>query len=585
MTEVPWTTTEPGLVEKVVAVMLSRENPRAQRVRPSRGDGGLDIVAPAGPHGLVDDYQVKGFATNLTAGQKAQVGDSLVSALATHNDPDSGYTLRNWYVTLPLDATREQQKWLSDLAAGLGVPFACEWRGLAFLDGLAAKYPEVIDYHLRDGRGRVEQAITDLRTMVGLDRDTRDGRRLEPSEAEPALRAVVEALNRDDPHYRYELEITEGRPEPRDRELLVASAGRGGDGTNVTWHVFARFQGADEYRDVPLELAVDAAALDEAGRTAWDRFTTYGQPVRLEGEKVGEMSVDLPGGLGHTGPVSVLALGPAETGGAPLRARWLVLGPHGDDEPRAELILDLDPPSTGFRGGQRLAGRDSTGLVTVEALFPPPDAGAPMTVRIDLPQLPDLAGLPVQRVLPALRFVAAWHTPHRLGFAPEYGPLADTTVALQGDPRLAPEALAYVEALDTVSRHSRRPVALPDLTRVPEEAAEHLGLVADVLRGQRVPVAFLGATLLVPEAELPDLLAEPRLPRRLRHPLTITIQGVEHPLPEARLHVSACLIGTPTDSTPDEHGLVRVPVLAEDGSTAILALSGPKEDGDDDGTG
>jgi len=65
MSSVPWVTTAPELVEKIVAVMLSRENERAHRIRASKGDGGLDIVVPTGPKlpGPVTDYQVKYFAT------------------------------------------------------------------------------------------------------------------------------------------------------------------------------------------------------------------------------------------------------------------------------------------------------------------------------------------------------------------------------------------------------------------------------------------------------------------------------------------------------------------------------------------
>lgn len=451
MSEVPWTTVEPGLVEKIVAVMLSRENPRAQHVRPSQGDAGLDVVVPVGPEGLVDDYQVKAFATNLTSGQKRQIRKSLGSAVATHNDPASGDTIRNWYLTLPLDATRQQQKWLADLATELAAPFACEWRGLAFLDGLAAKYPEVIDYHLRDGKERLQQAISDLRAAVGFDRDTRDGALMEPADAEPALRRLSETLNRDDPHYRYELEVTAERPAARDRYLLVASVTRCRDGTCVTWHVFGRSESADEFREVPLAIRLDTTSMSEADRLAWRRFVTYGEPVRLDGEPAGEMTVDLPGGLGHTGRFAMIALGPAQTGDRGARVRWVIVGPHRDDQPRAELLLDLDPPSVGIAGGQRVAGRDSTGLTTVEVLVPPPGTDQPISVRLDLPPIPTLKGTPVQKALPALRFLAAWHAPHRLIAAHEYGPPVDDGIDLQGDTRIRPEAFAFVEALEGLS--------------------------------------------------------------------------------------------------------------------------------------
>jgi len=63
---------EPGDIEQVVAILLCRENPPAVRVRPSRGDGGIDILVPLDGTATVAVYQVKSFTSNLTRGQKAQ---------------------------------------------------------------------------------------------------------------------------------------------------------------------------------------------------------------------------------------------------------------------------------------------------------------------------------------------------------------------------------------------------------------------------------------------------------------------------------------------------------------------------------
>jgi len=77
VTRVEWTRTEPGDIEQVVSMLLCRENPSAVRVRPSRGDGGIDVLAPARNGTGVAVYQVKSFSSNLTAGQKAQVERSF----------------------------------------------------------------------------------------------------------------------------------------------------------------------------------------------------------------------------------------------------------------------------------------------------------------------------------------------------------------------------------------------------------------------------------------------------------------------------------------------------------------------------
>jgi hypothetical protein len=71
MTRVSWTTLHPSETEAVVSVMLLRESPRAVRARPSRGDGGIDVIEATPDGWLVD--QLKYFATNLTSSQKAQI--------------------------------------------------------------------------------------------------------------------------------------------------------------------------------------------------------------------------------------------------------------------------------------------------------------------------------------------------------------------------------------------------------------------------------------------------------------------------------------------------------------------------------
>lgn len=58
---------EPGDVEQVVAILLCREKPRGCAARPSRGDGGIDILVPLDGGGTVAVYQVKSFTSNLTS--------------------------------------------------------------------------------------------------------------------------------------------------------------------------------------------------------------------------------------------------------------------------------------------------------------------------------------------------------------------------------------------------------------------------------------------------------------------------------------------------------------------------------------
>ena len=57
--KVDWS--QPGeTIEDLVAVLLRRENPMATQIRPSQGDGGMDVRAPF-PTGGVEIFQVKKF--------------------------------------------------------------------------------------------------------------------------------------------------------------------------------------------------------------------------------------------------------------------------------------------------------------------------------------------------------------------------------------------------------------------------------------------------------------------------------------------------------------------------------------------
>ncbi|MFD9466913.1 restriction endonuclease [Streptomyces sp. NPDC060027] len=55
MSRVEWTRLSGDEVEEVVAVLLSRRHPDCVRIRPSRGDGGIDLLLPQsdGSHHVV----------------------------------------------------------------------------------------------------------------------------------------------------------------------------------------------------------------------------------------------------------------------------------------------------------------------------------------------------------------------------------------------------------------------------------------------------------------------------------------------------------------------------------------------------
>jgi len=106
---VPWSELEPDQAETLLAVLLYNEHHRAVRVRPSRGDYGIDVLNPnpTAPETL-DVYQIKYFHGTLTASQKGQVEKSFRRVLI--GLVRRGIPLADWYLLAPVDNTIDAQR-------------------------------------------------------------------------------------------------------------------------------------------------------------------------------------------------------------------------------------------------------------------------------------------------------------------------------------------------------------------------------------------------------------------------------------------------------------------------------------------
>jgi hypothetical protein len=189
VTAIPWTVVDPDTIERMIAVGLARRHKQARRIKPSQGDGGLDVLVPVpGQSPLqVENYQVKKFADGLNASRERQIKKSLTSAIATHNETTFGYRISKWYLALPMDLTREQEKWLFDLASDLGAPFPVEVFGLTSIEDLLLESPNIREYYLGDGLERVREALVQMSSLAGLRGLTADPAKVEPADATNSL--------------------------------------------------------------------------------------------------------------------------------------------------------------------------------------------------------------------------------------------------------------------------------------------------------------------------------------------------------------------------------------------------------------
>lgn len=193
---IPWTRYSGEDVESVLATFFSLEERNAIKIRPSRGDGGIDLIVYLDAE-TVDIYQIKKFAENLKNSQKAQIENSWQELSAT--TAVLHVIINSWHLVMPLDPTNENLRWAKELVEPSGTKFI--WDGLSRVDGWASKYPEVIDYYFSNGKEEVSEYAAKLLSMANLP-DCSD-----PVILENRLRDLCSNLDKLDPYYAYSVHV------------------------------------------------------------------------------------------------------------------------------------------------------------------------------------------------------------------------------------------------------------------------------------------------------------------------------------------------------------------------------------------
>lgn len=572
MTPVPWVTTPPDLIEQIVAVLLGNRYEQSFRIRPSKGDGGLDVLVPTTEPGHFDDYQVKKFATNLGSNEKRHITESLEAAIKTHNDPDSPFLIDNWYLTLPLNPTREQYKWLADEVARLKPPFKVEWRALDFLERLAADYPKVIDYYLHDGKDRLNEQIKALRDLAKLG-ESETGAMLEPSDVLERLSNLRQALNGEDPHYRYDFEVTEREPDLPDmiaRPYILASCTAVLPGGHVTFHVYGRYPDATWDRPIPTSFNISKAKLTPEQLEEFNNMVRYGTPMSLPDSVVSDINIDLPGGLALVDGSGSVILGPAQSAlDRPSRVVWAIVPPD-TIEPLAELVFEMGIPTRGISGGGQVRGVDSTGVIVAIMRFEPSDSEE-RTVSISLSTI-DPAGKPIKQVLPGTKFLRHFHAPNRLALGPEYGLLTVAAEFTLPDPSESVPAITLecVEALGAISQRCGQIVSYPAVGEMDEEDLRHILSVGRLLRGEQVPITWSSIkTRASQETITANSWGKGILPTV--QGLAVKLSGGSYDLGKFYTYLLSHRIETDPAAEPDDEGRIAVTILPDEHNQAIMS--------------
>ncbi len=559
MARVEWTRIEPGDIEQVVAILLCRENPAAVRPRPSRGDGGIDILVPLDNAGTVAVYQVKSFKANLTSGQKAQAERSFRRLMDYASV--RGLRVAEWYLTMPLNPTNENLQWLEGFTTGHGL--LAQWRGLDFLEGLAADYPSVIDYYLRDGKDRLQAALESLTTVLrtvmrtGLRAEADEPKgALEPAEAVRTLAALHATLNEHDPHFAYDYSVDTVRPEVADQPGLVAAV-QDGDGKRwVTIKVLARCAESLAERPVPLSILITAEPGSDLERDL-EAFDKYGTPFTAPTGTT-DAEIALPGGLGGTvtgGSVRIEApAGPPEAG---YDLRLQVTDPSG--AVIAETLMHMQPPTTGPSGtGKRAHGTEQHGAFSFEMLVDLDAQTVGYTVHLG-----DLTGKRPGLVLPGVRLVREFRHPNGLRFAAPYGPVTHRPDPLPGEADSI-EGIGIIadviEALAVLQDHTTAQISVPDFAKLTMPQARAILHAADLIRGAVVTVPWEGFSIHVhPGTAVPGDIFQALLYREMK----LVVGEAEASLGYEQIHLPAARVDPGSATRHDDHDDVRIVPVGE----------------------
>jgi hypothetical protein len=362
MTVIPWGELQPLQVQALISALLVRTVPDAQPVDGAGGDDGADVVAAVA--GGVHVYEIKSFAGRLASGQRRQVERSLSTARKRRMD------MVAWTLVIPLDPSPAEERWMRDkLGPMAGVPVA--WMGRTSLEAAFAERPDLARAFLPGSAQRqaLEWLSTHQHEEAGLaagapDAVSRGGK----------LRHQLQGI---DPDYDFDLELRAGE---------------------TTIHISPKDAQAMQRRPIAGTLQVEAAT-GTAEAEAIEHFHLYGAPLKLTGENITGVSIDLPGGLNalmQGGRPVGLSLESVEA--EPRRARLVAAS---GIRTLAKLPVMITQVSRGPAGGARLVATDDASTLQLELRMLPSEGrgGISFTLSVANGSFPGDA-------LPAARFLA-----------------------------------------------------------------------------------------------------------------------------------------------------------------------------------
>jgi hypothetical protein len=479
MPRVEWTRTDPNDIEAVVGILLCREYVHATRIKPSQGDGGIDVLVPRSGGNVV--YQVKGFTENITSSQKGQIRKSWRRFVAYKENLKDG--VLEWHLVTPRNPTKEQIKWLDDVTEGAGFP--CTWLGLDFIEGLVATFPEVVDYYLLNGGERLDEVVSRYLSLTSHPNPAQP-----PAESIATIEGIHKALNDFDPHYLYDFSVqtvTPTRPVPdltKDHPApgLVFSAQSVVGDRCITYRIFTKFDEALKERPIPGRFTLQAElGTEEAGHI--EDWIKFGTP--LTNAYATNVQIGFPGGFEHPAQDSLISIAPTMPEGVPpvdVTLRTV----EADGTVVEELDFTTNGVTTGLdKQGLRAVGTDTVlGTTRYELRIHQTDK----TFTLNVANGPMEDHPPVD-VLRVLQFLGSIRPPRLLQMAKRNGPPFGSATSIPKAMLDASNVEIIMEVcknLATLQEHTFERIVVPDLTNTTLEEMLAWSDAARMLRGEEI---------------------------------------------------------------------------------------------------
>ena len=460
MARVEWTRQSGDDVETVVGMLLCSQFRNAVRVRPSQGDGGIDIFVP-GPAGWGTEravWQIKRYCHNLTGTEKRAIKRSYSRVVETSKK--EGWRITEWHLVMPLDLTTQNIGWLDSYTAAADFPR--ETHGLLLCDTLAGEHPKVIDYYLRDGKERLQAELNHLTALLSGRANRNENNPLIPADILTDLTSIHKALNACDPFYRYDFAVSDAPPSDMSpsEDDLVAVCAMPQDSVWITIKIFASSLAALEERPITAQFHLAVPEDDDELRQQVQKFIDYGAPLSMPAGTVSG-SLNLPAGLGgDLSGASLQVVNAVNVAGDDTELAVAMLAPDSETV-IASTIIRRTEITSGQGDGFRTVWVDKSNLFNIEMLG---TSSAPQEHTWNIQVAYNLNGRRPADVVDSLKFLAAMHAPNRVGLGLTYGPknfnIADAPLSAEQDPD-ARRWSAVAEALARIQDHVTVLLRLP----------------------------------------------------------------------------------------------------------------------------